>query len=264
MPENAVRKSAKLNQILAVERGVRSSSYKELTNIYKTIQKSALFDGFSRKYQPVNDDGVKLPEETQKVQQNYKNLLSGFARYATDLWNVTARKDWTNTQAFGNVVVDGNTILRDVPVPTLLFLEKQLRDVRSFVRDLPVLDSAETWTLDTKSGLQKSGKVTTNRTVKVEEPIVLYPVEGNHPAQTQLIQKNVVEGTWTAIKESGAIPATERTSILDRVETLLQAVKVAREEANSTDEIPSPNVGATLFGYLFPDTSSSSDDQAQS
>ena len=149
-------------------------------------------------------------------------------------------------------------------MPYLLFLEKQLRDVRSFVRTIPILDSSETWDFDKKSGLNKSGEVRTNRVVKEQTPITLAVATVQHPAQAELITKQVIEGIWTAIKESGAIPATEQASMLNRVETLLQAVKVAREEANSQEEIPSPNVGDILFGYLFPAHLTSEDEQAQS
>lgn len=264
MSQNTVKKKARLNQILAVERGVRSSAYKELTKIHQVSGKPVLFEGFSRRYQPVNDEGVKLPDETQKVQHNFQALLNGFAFNATAIWDVTARKDWTNTEATGDVIVDGKTLLSDVPVPFLLFMEKQLGDVRTFVRGLPTLDPSETWTFDDKSGLQKSDEVITNRTVKEQEPITLAVATVQHPAQAELITKQVVEGTWTSIKESGSIPLMEQASILGRVEKLLQAVKVAREEANSVEEIPSPNVGATLFGYLFASDLPFNDDQAQS
>jgi len=38
---------------------------------------------------------------------------------------------------------------------------------------------------------------------------------------------------------------------LTRVDQLLQAVKVAREEANNAEEIISPDVGQAIFNFLF-------------
>jgi hypothetical protein len=38
---------------------------------------------------------------------------------------------------------------------------------------------------------------------------------------------------------------------LTRVDQLLQAVKVAREEANNIEEITSPDVGQAIFNFLL-------------
>ena len=50
---------------------------------------------------------------------------------------VLATQDFANCQAKANVVVDGQTILKEVPVTHLLFLEKQLVDLRTFIDGLP-------------------------------------------------------------------------------------------------------------------------------
>lgn len=51
----------KLNQILAVEKGVKSDTQRKVTDAYHTIQKNALLSGISRTYQPVDDEGEDLP-----------------------------------------------------------------------------------------------------------------------------------------------------------------------------------------------------------
>ncbi len=66
----------------------------------------------------------------------------------TRLFDVTATKDWANCTAAADVVVDGRTLLRQAPVTYLLFLEKQLADLHAFVKKLPVLDAAESWTFE--------------------------------------------------------------------------------------------------------------------
>ena len=40
----------KLNQIIAVEKGVKSKSFQELTEAHHNVQKAALLSGLSRKY----------------------------------------------------------------------------------------------------------------------------------------------------------------------------------------------------------------------
>ena len=52
------------------------------------------------------------------------------------------------------------------------------------------------------------------------------------------------------MKFSGALPAKRVNELLERVEKLQQAVKFAREEANSA-EVADQRIGDAVFGYLF-------------
>lgn len=95
----------------------------------------------------------------------------------------------------------------------------------------------------------KCGRSYTTKTKKEQRPIVLYDATDKHPAQTQLITEDVSIGTWKTVKQSGAIPVPRKKVLLERVDKLLKAVLVAREQANSveaTDEC----VGAAIMGYL--------------
>lgn len=72
---------------------------------------------------------------------------------------MTATREWANRLAAADVVVDGTVLLPQVPVPYLLFLEKQLTDLHTFVRKLPVLDASEAWTLDPSTDSWKTDPV---------------------------------------------------------------------------------------------------------
>lgn len=242
---------AKLNQIIAIEKGVKSRVYGELTNLFKTIQKGDLFNGISRSYQKLDDEGEDLPAEKKKVQLTASDALKRTESIVSELMDVTARKDWSNNTATADLVVDGETLVSDVPVTFLLFLEKQLTDIRKFVDTLPTLDSSEDWNQDANSGLFKTPPTATHRTKKVAKPIVLYDATEHHPAQTQMVNEDVLVGHWHTVKESGALPAPRKQELIDKVEKLINAVKQAREEANSSEEVKAPNVGEAIFGYLL-------------
>jgi hypothetical protein len=244
---------AKLNQIIAVEKGIKSRVYGEITDLHKAVQKPDLFNGFVKNYEPRDDEDEGLPSERKRVQYEVSDVLRTVERLSTELYDVTARKDWTNCDAKADVVVDGNVIVPQAPVSYLLFLEKQLTDMRTFVDALPVLDDGEAWQKDMNSGLFKTDIVSTHRTKKVQKPIVLYPATTEHPAQTQLITEDVIAGFWRQVKHSGAMPRPEKEALADRVEKLLQAVKQAREEANTRDETRAPAVGSAVFNFLVAD-----------
>lgn len=241
----------KLNQIIAIEKGVKSRAYSEVGELHKINQKPELFNGLVRTYQKKDDAGEDLPAEKKKVQYDTTEILKRLSKLTSELFQVTARKDWTNTRAVSDVKVGDSVVLEKVPVTYLLFLEKQLTDLRTFFDNLPVLDEGEKWTKDNNSGLYKSDVVSTHRTKKVQKPIVLYDATDKHPAQTQLITEDVIAGHWNQEKHSGAFPAPEKTKLLENVDALLIAVKEARESANNIEETPSPDVGDAVFEFLY-------------
>ncbi len=242
---------AKLNQIIAVEKGIKARAHSEMSELYKAIQKPELFNGFSKTYQKKDEDGEDLPPEKKRVQFVASEVLRSAERAVSELMDVTARKDWTNCVATADVVIDGKTIVAAAPVSYLLFLEKQLTDLRTFSATIPILDESDNWTKDVNSGLYKADETKTHRTKKIQKPIVLYQATPEHPAQTQMITEDVIAGFWTQVKQSGAMPKPERQALGERIEKLLRAVKEAREAANIHDESVTPNVGAAVFGYLL-------------
>ncbi|MBS2534865.1 hypothetical protein KGQ20_19015 [Catenulispora sp. NF23] len=242
--------ATKLSQIIAIEKGVKSKSYAELTQAHHDVQKQPLLTGLSRTYQPKDEDGEQLPPESTRVQVKAEDVLRQIATGLTRLFDVTATKDWANCVARADVVVEGRTLLRDVPVSYLLFLEKQLADLNTFVKKLPVLDAAESWTNDPSTDWYRTEPVRTLRTKKVPRNHVKAEATEKHPAQVEVYYEDIAIGYWTQTKFSGALPAQRVNELVERVEKLSQAVKFAREEAN-TFEVSDQRVGEAVFGFLF-------------
>ncbi|MEF9913328.1 hypothetical protein RJT17_24510 [Streptomyces sp. P5-A9] len=240
----------KLNQIIAVEKGVKSKSLQDITAAHHKVQKPALLAGISRTYQPKDEEGEQLPPESARVQIKAEEALREMSASLTRLFDVTATKDWANCSARADVTVDGRTVVGDVPVSYLLFLEKQLTDLHTFVKKLPVLDASESWSLDPSTDLWKTDPVRTIRTKKVPRNHVKAEATDKHPAQVDVYYEDVPIGYWTTVKFSGALPARWVNELLERVEKLQHAVKFAREEANGA-EVTDRRVGDAVFGYLF-------------
>ena len=115
--------------------------------------------------------------------------------------------------------------------------------MRTFIDKMPTLDESEDWRKDEATGLFKTEPTKTHRTAKVQEAIVLYDATEKHPAQTQLITKDVIVGYWNQVKQSGAITRGEKRKLLEKVEAVLNAVKSAREEANSIEAPDKKEIG---------------------
>ncbi|MFD9750109.1 DUF7873 family protein [[Kitasatospora] papulosa] len=240
----------KLNQIIAVEKGVKSRSLQDITAAHHKVQKPALLAGISRTYQPKDEEGEQLPPESARVQFKAEEALREMSASLTRLFDVTATKDWANCSARADVTVDGRTVVAEVPVSYLLFLEKQLTDLHTFVKKLPVLDASESWSLDPSTDWWKTEPVRTIRTKKVPRNHVKAEATEKHPAQVDVYYEDVPIGYWTTVKFSGALPARRVNELLERVEKLQHAVKFAREEANGA-QVTDRRVGDAVFGYLF-------------
>jgi hypothetical protein len=241
----------KLNQILAIEKGVKNQTARVETDLYHLLEKRPLFAGLSRTYVPKDEeDGDRLPPESTSVQVKANDVLSQLTDVLVRLIDLTATKDTANTKAKADVVVDGRTIATGVPVTTLIFLEKELEKLAAFVGRLPQLDPAVTWAYDANRGVYASEPVQTVRTKKVPRNHVLAEATEHHPAQVQLFHEDLIVGTWTKVDFSGALPADEIAAIATRLDKLRTAVKFAREEANSL-EVHDVHYGAGVLGYLF-------------
>jgi hypothetical protein len=239
-----------LAQIIAITPGVKTKTTRAITDLHHKVQKPPLLSGISRTYRPRVDGGEELPPESTRVQVSATDVLGEVQHTLTRLFDVVLTLDTTNATAKTNVVVDGREVLRDVPVTYLLFLEKQLVDLYTFVDKLPVLDPAESWTFDPARGCYAADPVQTTRSKKVLRNHVLAEATEHHPAQVQPYQEDVTVGTWTTVKLSGALPATRVKQLRERVVALQHAVKFARERANSAAVVDATASDA-VFGFLF-------------
>lgn len=239
-----------LSQIIAVTKGVKAQTLRDVTEAHRVTQKAPLLSGISRRYRPRDEEGEQLPAESTRVQVNVSDVLGDVSKTLTRLFDLVLTQDVANCEATADVVVDGAPLLRDVPVTYLLFLEKQLNDLHTFVDKLPVLDPAETWTFSPEIGCYASNPVETVRSKKVPRNHVKAEATDKHPAQVEVYTEDVPVGNWTTVRHSGALPATRVKELRERVMKLQHAVKFAREQANAS-AVVDQTAGEAVFGYLF-------------
>lgn len=244
--------TTKLNQVIAIEKGVKTRVNRELGDIYHRAQKEGPFQGFSKVYVPKDDDGEAAPPSAQRVQEKAERMLTRVAEILEELIDVTAQKDFANTDAVADIEIDGGIIISAVPATHLLFLDKQLTDMHTFISKLPTLDPAEEWTRDETREMYVTEPVRTARTKKTQRGLVLHPPTKEHPAQTQLITEDVYVGDWLLTKHSGALAEARKRDLLRRVEAVQRAVKFAREKANTTQAPPCP-VASQILSYIIDD-----------
>lgn len=241
-----------LNKVNAVLTSKKPDAEKAVGEVYKLVQKEALFQGRNRTYRPYDEEkGQKLPPENQKVQQKATDLIGQVCRTWEEIWSLTLTQDTGNQTAKADIVVDGVTVMKDVPVTNLLYLDKQVENLVTFVEKLPTPDPSENWTPDANQGLLRGEATTSLKTSKEPTVIVKYDATDKHPAQTELFTKDIPIGEWTQVQFSGALPADQKNAMVAKARKLLSAIKEAREQANVT-QVEKQST-APLFKFVFGD-----------
>jgi hypothetical protein len=247
--------ATKLTQLLAIEKDVKARNERELTDLYKKIQKEELFSGRVVSYTPHDENGDKEPNKEQQVQVRASEVVDGIVRSRTRLYDIVATKDKTNITTAADVVVEKPsgekvTIFAGMPVSFLLYMEKQLVDLETVVGKIPVLPTDKVWSWDPNQNMYVTLPVVTYKTAKIPQNHIKYEATKEHPAQVEMYYVDKQIGAYTTLHQAGAMPAQRKAQILERIGRLKDAVKFAREEANNVTVVD-VSVGKRMFEYLF-------------
>ena len=139
----------KLNQIIAVEKGVKS---RLLPGADRRAPRAAEARAAGRHLadatSPKDEEGEQLPPESTRVQVKAEECCAT----SPATLDPALRRD--RDQGLGQLRRPARTsswtatsLLATCRCRYLLFLEKQLTDLHTFVKKLPVLDAAESWAL---------------------------------------------------------------------------------------------------------------------
>jgi len=243
-------KPLKLSAHLAIDAQRKKADNQKITELHRLTQNPTTTSGMIKVYIPVAEDGQTFPPDSKKVQTRAREALEQLGEVLADLINTTGTKDASNTIAKADVVLDGEVLIHDAPVTFLLFLEKQLKDLRTFVDKMQELDPAHDWTFDLANNYYKTGVVMAQKTAKIQDTVVVVQATDKFPAQTKDTVKDVVVGHWATTQLSGAIPRSDKEGLLRRITRLEEAVKTAREQANLV-EVIRVEVGQRLADYLL-------------
>lgn len=240
----------KLHQLIATEKTRRGVLDNTVTKTYQEATKTALFDGLVKTYASLDDEGLIYPGEAQKVLNSAPKMLAKIAAAEAELFDFVVTKDAANTRAKADIVVDGVVLAADVPVTTLLWMEKQLVHLATVIGHFPVTNPAEDWTWSTDDELWHNVPAKTLRQKKVTKYITVAPATDKHAAQVVSTTEDVAEGWWSTQKLSGALAPARKAELLARVNKLATAVKTARETANQT-EVADVKIGKDVLDFVF-------------
>lgn len=246
----------KLHEVLAVESGLSTVAANLSKETIKTFGKENLFTGELKKHQVFDEDKQHLVQPTTErkvettVTENLKYLFdSGLSPY----WDSIIQKDSANQSAKADIIIDGKVIAKDVPGVTLLGLESKLAVVFDIFNAIPTLAPGIEWVQDEN---QKPGvMVNTQKEERLQSVTetdwkVIAEATEHHRAQLKEIASKVDIGKFTVTSYSGMVSPVQKAGILTRLQTLINAVKKARQRANC-QEVPKVSIGKALADYLI-------------
>jgi hypothetical protein len=242
----------RISQLIAVVGGIAAEADKHLAELRNLANQEALMSGLEKTYRPLDEDkGIKLPPKSQLVRVTADAILDATNDLLTRKWDVALTLDTANAVAVADVKIDGTTLLTDVPVGHLLYLERELGVLRQLVEAMPTLDQTKDWdNANAEPGQHNSRPVETTSSDKI--PYNWHRQNGtvNHKEDVDILYEDKVVGYWTTVTKSGALAPKRKAALLSRISELRNAVKMAREEANSA-HVEDQHEGRMVFEWLL-------------
>jgi len=243
----------KLHEVLAVEASKEKVASKLVQESVRTLGKENLFSGQVRRLVMLDTaeeylNGEERVALTSTVDENLEYLVKPLADY----WDVTLQKDSANQKAMADIMLDGKCLAQNLPATFLLGMETKLNNLRKLYEAIPTLAPGITWDVDEqeRTGTFKARNDQVSfKTEKDMEFKEASPATKEHPAQIAKMERTRNTGKYTLTKWSGMLTPLDKAERLNRLDQLLNAVKQARQRANSV-EVKNASVGADLINFI--------------
>jgi hypothetical protein len=239
----------KLHELLAVETDLGGKAQTTLKVVKGLFGARESFLGKSLIFTAYAEDGPSVPDEITKVSHRVQDSLDLVTKHWGNWVDASIQKEVTNQQTSATIELDGVNVPQ-LPATALLNLENKLALLRNTLNAVPVNDTLTDWTWDEESLMWLSDPRYRQRTQKVRKSHVLHPGTAEHAPQVESYTEDVPVGEVETIIYSGMLQPSELRQVLDRLDTLILAVKRARQRANDI-ETENVQVAAKLLEYVF-------------
>lgn len=245
----------KLHELLAVEGDLASVAEKVTDEARNTfIKKQEHFVGQVRTLTMFDEarSGENLTEEKPLV-TTVRDKLSFVEKQISPYYDAVLQKDVTNQNATADLVIAGTVIAKDVPATFLLGMETKLKKLRKVYEAIPTLNPGTKFIKDEVAGkgiYKQESPVVGMKTEKTVNHKILYEATDHHPAQIEKWNEDVPIGRIETSHTSGMLSPAEKSVLLGNVDTLLRAVKKARQRANTTKVASGYSIAKIMFDFI--------------
>lgn len=248
-----------LHELLAVEGDLKGEKNKVRDETLVVFTKKPnLFLGFVKRLEMFdakkeNEEaaGGERSEITTTVPKKLNYVSKAFVRF----WDAKLQKEAANQEAVADVIIEGATFLKDVPVTFLLGMEEELKQLRKVYDSIPTLQPGIDWLQDPQKGngyWKAAHSIIKQKTKQLIQSKVVAEPTKEHPAQIREWSEDVQVGKYCTENWSGMISPAQKSNALSRLDTVLRAFKKARQRANN-QEVKSARIGKQVFDYIHMD-----------
>ena len=131
-------------------------------------------------------------------------------------------------------------------------LESRLKKIREMYFTIPTLSPGIEWVPDESMGdgvFKVAHPEVRHRTEKTVQHKIIVAATKEHPAQVEKWNENVPVGNFITTRWYSMLSPAEKSRLISRIDILLQAVKKARQRANSVDVVKM-NIGETIKNFI--------------
>lgn len=244
---------SKLHELLAVEGDLEGIYKKILDETAQTFTKKVdRFFGTVRTMEWFEEGNPPVPSEHQALTTTVKDKLGYQKNAVIRYFDALLQKERTNQDAKADIVIDGAVIASGLPATFLLGLESRLKRVREVYDKIPTLPPNIKWEKDITKGDDIYSRAHPEEQLKTEKIFkvqVLYDATKEHPAQVEKIPETKNVGVYKKEIWTGLLSPADKSVLLGKIDKLIQAVKKARQRANTT-EVVKTTIGKELFTYI--------------
>jgi hypothetical protein len=253
------KKVPMLHEILAVEvdaQGVAKRILPETVHTFK--EKAAHFNSSYRTLKLFENKGEETERAEQAEAQSVEMVTTVHEKLqytldqVTRFYDVVLQKEATNQVAKADLIVNNVVVAKDLPATFLLGMETKLKDLRAVYEAIPTLAPGIKWEADETKGKHVYRAATPEiraKTTKAFRHQVLVAATDKHPAQIEKWEETVNIGAYTKETWSSCLTPTEKSTLLGRIDDLIQATKQARMRANATPVVP-VSIGRALINFI--------------
>ncbi len=241
----------KLHELLAVEQDRKHKAVQVVGETIKVFTKQDVqFDGVTKRYVQIQEDTEQIPDETKEMVTSVRQKLDDTLEAFVAGIDAHLSKEETNASNVAKAeLIIGNESLGTFSATSLLALEGHLAKIKELYQAIPVLDATKKWEFDNQKNVYKTEDEVKFRSVKRPQVIVKYEATKEHPAQTELLYLDFQVGKYVTSYTSGKITPAQKTTLLKRIDEILEAVKTSRAKANNV-EVQNIKFGDKLFAFI--------------
>lgn len=243
----------KLHELLAVETSLEGAANKLIAESKKTFNKETLFNGQVRNLTYFDENNAHLNhKEYQKLTTTVSENIEYLEKPITDYWDALLNKESANQQAVADLIVEGVKVAEALPATFLLGIESRLVKLRELYDNIPTLAPGIEWVPAPeimKHAFKTGHTETTFKTEKDPEFRIVVEATKEHPAQVERIERTSNVGKYETVKYSGMMSPAEKAHRIERIDSLLRAVRKARSRANMV-EVQPREIGKSLLDFI--------------